>query len=167
MACVKCKKPAEYRLVDKLYCRKCFTELVEHKIKHNLRKYGIKKDSRLLVTDKASEYIIRRVVNLPVKIVKRGPADLVILPWTLDDSNESLLKRFFEKKRQRENKNTVKLFEPLSKDEIKQYFAIKKVKYCPKKTEINRVLDEFEQKYPGTKSSMLSSEEKLGRILKK
>jgi hypothetical protein len=167
MECVKCKKPAEHKLVDKWYCKRCFTELVEHKIKHNLRSYNIKKDSRLLVSDKASEQVIRKVINLPVRIVKRKPADYIIIPWTLDDSNEALLKQFFEKKRQKDDRKTVKLFEPLSKDEMKQYFSIKKVKYAPSKTEINRMIDEFERKYPGTKASMLSSEEKLARMLKK
>jgi uncharacterized Zn ribbon protein len=165
--CAKCKKPAAYKLVDKVYCRKCFCELVEHKIKHNLRQYSIKKDSRLLVKDRASEYVVRKVVNLPVNIVKSGRYDRIILPYTLDDQNEAMLKRFFEKKRQKADSRAVRLFEPLSKDELKQYLAIKKVRYSPSKTDINSMLDDFEQKYPGTKASILSSEEKLSRIMRK
>jgi hypothetical protein len=162
--CHKCSRNAEYRLVDKEYCKKCYSGLVEQKIRHNLRGYSIKKDSRLLVPDKASRYIVEKVINLPVKIVSKGKADYKIVAWTMDDENESLIKEFFENKKPvRQDKKTVKLFYPLSKKEMVQYFSIKKVAYKAERTEINKILDEFEEKYPGTKASLLASSESLTR----
>jgi hypothetical protein len=160
--CHKCNRKSEYKLVDKWYCRKCFSELVEQKIKHNLRGYSIKKDSRLLVLDKPSRYVIEKVINLPVNIIAKGKADYKILPWTMDDENEMLIKSFFENKNmQKEDKKTVKLFYPLSKKEVEGYLKSKKISYKAEKSEINRMMDEFEEKYPGTKASLLKSSESL------
>ena len=160
--CHKCNRKSEHKLVDKWYCAKCYSELVEQKIKHNLRGYSIKKDSRLLVADKASQYIIEKVINLPVKIVHKGKADYKILPWTIDDENEVLLREFLEnKKMPKEDKKTVKLFYPLSKKEIGAYFKSKNVAYKAERSEIDTILDTFEEKYPGTKASLLRSSESI------
>jgi hypothetical protein len=160
--CHKCNRKSEHKLVDKWYCAKCYSELVEQKIKHNLRRYSIKKDSRLLVSDKASKYIVEKVINLPVKIVGKGKADYKILPWTTDDENEVLLREFLEnKKMPKEDKKTVKLFYPLSKKEMESYFRGKKIPYKAERSEIDTILDAFEEKYPGTKASLLRSSESI------
>ncbi len=165
--CHKCCKSAESKLVDKWYCRKCFCELVEQKIKHNLRKYNLKKDCRLTVKDKASEYIITKVINLPVRITnKKG--DYEVVPWTMDDENEEFLKKFLENKKikTKEDLKKIKLFCPLSKNDMKTYFSIKKIPYSPEKTELNDMMDKFESKYAGTKNALLRSNERLNEILK-
>jgi tRNA(Ile)-lysidine synthase TilS/MesJ len=160
--CHKCSKDAGYKHVDKWYCTRCFTDICEQKIKHNLRRYSIKKDRRIMIGDKACEYVFRKVINLPVKIVK-AKGDYKVVPWTLDDENEMFLKRYFKSKPQKEDKSIIKLFCPLSKDDVKQYCEIKKIGYNPEKTEINLILDKIDSKYPGTKTSLLKSEEKLSR----
>jgi hypothetical protein len=166
--CHKCIRKAVHKLVDKWYCGKCFAGLIEQKIRQNLRKYGLKKDCRLLVTDKASEHVVRRVINIPVQIVKgKQKADFIVIPWTMDDENEEFLSMLFSNKSivVRENKRIVKLFYPVSKKDMKKYFGLKKVHYQAEKTEINSMLDTLEEKYPGTKRSLLRSEERLRGIL--
>lgn len=166
--CHKCIRRSAFKLVDKWYCGKCFCQLVEQKIRQNLRRYRIKKDSKLLATDNASEYVLRRVVNVPIDIVKKKQrTGFLVLPWTLDDENEEFLKMFFKNKKivTKENKNVIKLFYPVSKKDMKIYFSIKKVSYRPVKTEINQMMDVLENKYPGTKTGLLKSEERLKKIL--
>jgi hypothetical protein len=198
--CEKCNHKAEFRLVDKLYCARCFTELAEQKIRHNLRRYDIKKDSTILATDELCVQVLKKVINMPVKIVTgKQKSDYIALPWTLDDENEEFLKNFFEKKSGKEEKKIIRLFYPLSKDDVKAYCRIKKIAYhknrpkdrflgcqkcrlkgsgckslpknvCdifvhnPEKTEINEILDRFDRKYPGTKTSILRSGETLSNL---
>ena len=166
--CHKCIRKAVYKLVDKWYCGKCFSGLVEHKIKQNLRRYGIKKDSRMLVSDAASEYILKKVVNRPVRIVKgKQKSDYIVIPWTMDDENEEFLKRLFDNKsmKTKENMKIVKLFYPVSKKDMKIYFTLKKVPYKAAKTELNMLMDKLEDKHAGTKSALLKSEERLKSIM--
>ena len=166
--CHKCIRRSAHKLVDKWYCRRCFTALVENKIRQNLRKHRIARDSRLFVSDKASEYMLQKVVNVPVQIVRRkARTGYLVLPWTLDDENEEFLKMFLQNKKiiTKENKKVIKLFYPISKKDMKTYFSIKKVAYRPVKTDINRMLDFLEKKYPGTKTGLLKSEERLRTIL--
>lgn len=163
--CEKCAHKAEFRLVDKWYCTRCFTELVEQKIRHNLRKYDIKKDSIILATDELCVQVLKKVINMPVKIVTdKQKTDYVALPWTLDDENETFLKTFFEKNLIKSDKRIIKLFYALSKDDVKAYCRIKKILYNPEKTGINEILDRFDKKYPGTKTSILRSGETLSNI---
>jgi hypothetical protein len=166
--CHKCIRKSAYKLVDKWYCGKCFSGLIEQKIRQNLRQYGLKKDSRLLVTDKASEYVVKKVANMPVQIIKgKKKADFIVLPWTMDDENEEFLSMLFRNKSivTRQNKKIVKLFYPVSKKDMKTYFGLKKVPYRVEKTELNTLLDSVEAKYPGTKRALLRSEERLRGIL--
>jgi len=166
--CHKCIRKAAYKLVDKWYCKGCYCGLVEQKIRAHLRRYKIKRDSRLLVSDAASSYVVGRVVNVPVSVVRgKKQADYLVMPWTMDDENEEFLSMMFRNKKivARENKKVIKLFYPLSKKEMKQYFVIKKVPYRPAKSELNALMDAFEDKHPGTKSSLLRSEERLKRSL--
>ena len=166
--CHKCLRRPEHKLIDKWYCSRCFCKLVENKIRQNLRKYKIKKDSKLFVADKASEYILRKVVNVPVQIIRRKQKNChIVVPWTIDDENEEFIKMFIDntKPKKQENKTVIKLFYPLSKEDMKTYFRINKINYNPAKTPINKALDKFEQKYPGTKTGLLKSEERLNSII--
>ena len=167
--CHKCIRRSAYKLVDKWYCSKCFCSLVEQKIRRNLRRYDIRKDSKMLVTDKASEYVLKKVVNTPIRIVKKKQTTgYVVIPWTMDDENEEFLKIIFENKNMvtKENKRIIKLFYPVSKKDMKTYFLIKEIRYKPEKTRINSLIDPLEKKYPGTKTALLKSEERLKRILR-
>jgi hypothetical protein len=169
--CHKCIRKAVYKLVDKSYCARCFSGLIEQKLRQNLRRYGLKKDSKLLVTDKASEYVVRKVLHIPVQIVQKKQKgqkpDHIVLPWTMDDENEEFLQMLFKGKKivVKENKNIVKLFYPVAKKDLVSYFKLKKVPYKPVKTEMNAMLDAFEEKHAGTKRSLLKSEERLKNIL--
>lgn len=164
--CHKCIRKAEHKLVDKWYCKKCFCRLVEQKIRRNLRRYRLKRGSTLCVTDKASEFMIRKVVNVPVKTVKKNQSTgYLVMPWTLDDENEEFLKTYLkDRPMAKENKRIIKLFYPLSKKDMKSYFSINKITYRPEKTQTNSMLDKLEEKYPGTKTGLLRSEERLRTI---
>ncbi|MFH1064076.1 MAG: hypothetical protein V1729_03280 [Candidatus Woesearchaeota archaeon] len=157
------------KLVDKWYCSKCFLGLIDQKLKQNLRRYKIKKNSRLLVSDKASEYVIREVINLPVQIVTgKLKHDYVVLPWTMDDENEEFFLRLADNNglSVKDDDKVIKLFYPMSKMDMKTYLLLKKVKHNFEKTEVNSMLDKLEAKYPGTKTALLKSEEKLRQILR-
>ena len=98
--CHKCIRKAKHKLVDKWYCDRCFTKLVEQNVRRHLRVYGLKRDSKLSVNDKGCEYLLNRVVNIPIKIVHgRSKADFLVMPWTLDDENEEFLKWIIENRK--------------------------------------------------------------------
>ncbi|MBW2967855.1 hypothetical protein KY362_05195 [Candidatus Woesearchaeota archaeon] len=165
--CHKCIRRAKHKLVDKWYCERCFCGLVEQSVRRHLRTYGLKRDVRLAVNDKASEYMLKRVLKVPVEIVSgRRKADFLVMPWTLDDENEEFLKMVIENRKLtvRENRKVIKLFYPVSKKDMKQYFKLKKISYRPEKTKMNALLDALEEKHPGTKRSLLKSREKLGEM---
>ena len=166
--CHKCNRKAEFRHVDKQLCRSCLSKQIEQKIRRNLRQYDIKKDSRLYVNDDASRYVVEKVVNRPVKIVsEKKDADRVVVAWTLDDENEQFLGNMFADKKLFDagDKKLIKLFTPLSRKNMKNYFGIRKIQYSPAKTELGKVLDKMELKYPGLKTSLLKSQEKLKELV--
>ena len=158
--CHKCNSKALYQLVDKRFCKKCFADLIEQKIKQNLRKYKIKKDSVLLVKDDCCKYFINKIIKLPVKIVDRGKHDHHVMPYTLDDDNEEFLTQIIQAKKKKQNKKEVRLFLPVSKKDMKHYLEIKKIPCKFQKTKINNIMDEFEKKHPGTKTALLKSSQK-------
>lgn len=175
--CQKCPYNAEYKLIDKFYCKNCFSELIEQKIKQNLRKYEIKKGCMLRMSDPASEYVIKKVINLPVKIVRgKQKAEYEVVPWTTDDENETLLNMFFDNNfgnkkinsrkqtSKQQPKKIIKLFYPVSKKEMQQYFEIKKVQYKFKRGEFDDIINSFEEKFPGTKRALLKSAEKITAV---
>lgn len=164
--CQKCTRKAGHNLVDKWYCSKCFCTLIEQKIRHNLRRYGLSKGSKLLVTDKACAYIVSKVINIPVQIVNgKQKNDFTVLPWTMDDENEEFLQAMFsDSPIPEEDKKKIKLFLPVSKKDMKSYFTLKKSPYTARKTEINAMMDALEDKYAGTKSALLRSSEKIRQL---
>lgn len=167
--CNRCSKTAELVLVDKHLCNNCFSRLIEQKIKKNLREYRLTKGMKLSITDEGCKYIIEKIINLPIEIVDEPEsADKIILPWTLDDENEEFLGRMFEDKKLvvPDDENKVKLFKTLSRTDMKNYFKIKKVKYTVEKTELGNMIDKLEKKYPGLKTSLLKSQEKIKELIK-
>jgi hypothetical protein len=172
--CQKCLRKAKYRLIDKKYCENCFSELIEQKIKQNLRKYALKKGCVLRITDAASEYVVKKVINLPVKIVRgKQKTEYEIIPWTTDDENETFLKMFFDnnktdletkKSNKKQTKKIINLFYPVSKKEMQQYLDIKRVKYNFKTNKINKIINNFEERFPGTKRALLKSAEKINAV---
>jgi hypothetical protein len=170
--CHKCERKADVKTIDKWLCRHCFTRQIEDKLKHNLRQYNIKKDSKLYAPDMACKHIISKVINRPVRIVStKSKADHIIRPWTLDHENEAFLKGLFKNKlpakKAKKRERVIKLFLPATIDDMKQYFSIKNVPYKAEKSRLIKMLDGMEHKYPGLKASLGRSHDKITELCAK
>lgn len=164
MTCIKCKNPVYFERL----CRNCLCKQVEKRIRKDLRlSKAVKKDDVLLIKDPISEYFIRKIISMPIKIVKKGRYDKEVLPFTLDDEVLEFLENFIEKKSFKENKKKIKLFRTVKDDELKAFAKVRKIKYekKPKESEIRKIIDEMDKKYPPTKFNLLKSSEKLKAIL--
>ncbi|MFC1723713.1 hypothetical protein ACFL0V_06230 [Nanoarchaeota archaeon] len=160
MECVKCGNKARFMVVDKKVCKKCFIQLVERRIKREFKAYEVEKGARVLVRDRACEYILSDVVKLPLNIVKGGKYDHKCLAWTMDDEIEWFLKKMFEG-RQKKKEKGIRLFAQVSSEELKDYFRIKGIDYCVERSEVNLMIDELTKKYPQIKNSILNSKERI------
>ncbi|MBI4739440.1 hypothetical protein HY772_07925 [Candidatus Woesearchaeota archaeon] len=113
-----------------------------------------------------------RIVDHYLKVdryLKERATHRLVVPLTMDDENEEFLQKILtyqkecrkEKTSQQQEKNTakhiIKLFEPLSRTETQQYCTIKKIPYSYQSGMLGKMLDAFEKKYPGTKTSIARS----------
>lgn len=98
--------------------------------------------------------------------MKKHCASRLIIPWTLDDENERFLLGIFsytkedqkkENQMMNQEKKIIKLFEPLSRDETQRYCQIKSIPFQSNHGDLGSALDKFEEKYPGTKTSIAQS----------
>ncbi|MBI5398689.1 hypothetical protein HZB03_04460 [Candidatus Woesearchaeota archaeon] len=108
--------------------------------------------------------------------LKEHAAQRIVVPWTMDDENEKFLREIltYKKGHRKDNtqkfqeKNLIKLFAPLSRTETQQYCTIKKIPYSGqihKSNTLGKMLDAFEKKYPGTKTSIAQSAKDLRQRL--
>jgi len=178
MKCVKCNKNKAIVKVSNL-CRKCFLEVIEKRVRKELRlKELIKKDDSLLIIDDEScdaknlIFLIKKIIKgMPVNIkVKKGKylpdkkisfKGKVIVPWSLDDEVSLFLKYFFENKPIKyidHYGNIIKPFIVVLDEESKLFAGFMKFKFKEKrKDSIKEFLDKMEKKYPGTKFSIRKS----------
>jgi hypothetical protein len=176
--CQQCTRPAKTKLTDRHLCDSCFIDLCERKLRRNLRKYSLQKDETIIFLNQTDKKIFSDLIKIPLKLVIRDKAIAkkesetkikqkarTALPLTLDDSNEDFILEIFnhnknEKTNKKDSKNIIRLYAPLTRTETAAYLAIKGLKKSKEdiiQTELGAMLEEFERKYPGTKTSIAQS----------
>jgi hypothetical protein len=184
-ACNQCgRKTTGNRYVDKELCDSCYTALIERVVRKHIRLEGcIKKGAMILAIDDVTEYLLHRILNMPVEIIKKSSAslglkqlgqvfsgtpllnsaiekdniDVIVVPWTLDDETESFLEQIlFKKKSINDSPKILKLLYPVSRKDVAAFCRIRNIKYkSPKNSDSLDFVEAMEQKYPGTKNALL------------
>ncbi len=149
-------------------------ELVLRRAKKELRQNPLKKGDRVLVLDDKTSNsdvaaaILKDIIKgMPVKITKsskpsaKSRFNKIILPNSLEDECEELLRFIFDKEKMKKYpKNTIKLLKNIKADEIEKIAKAKKIKPKRKKAKKSRIkimLDALEKRYPNYKFSLLNS----------
>ncbi|MCX6707608.1 MAG: hypothetical protein NT001_05725 [Candidatus Woesearchaeota archaeon] len=165
MKCIKCKANV---LGDFDFCRSHFVENVERRVKKDIRQNNlIEKDETILVKDPLSRHFIEKVINVPVKIGKKGREAML---WTMDDEILVFLDALFGRKSLRASgigviKDRIKLFRTVTDRELETYSKIKGLKFSKKRSEkemrILRELDLLEKDHKETRFSLIKSIEEI------
>jgi hypothetical protein len=170
MNCSKCKnialKNVEY--AGKVYCEKHFLELIEKRIRRNLRTrqlLDIKKKYVLIDDDsseaKILEYFLIKIFNNRLMFEKKHKSsknDALIVPTNLDEQTILFLNSFLQNKINNSDLEIMPL-EVVTQSEIEIVCAILKIKFIPKIKE--DILFDLEKKYPGTKFSLFQSKRNI------
>ncbi len=125
MTCHKCKNKEQYH-GD--FCKPCFCELLERRIKKYLRQQeAIKKDDILVVDNDLVVYVLEHILTMPVKIVRDATQEgKKVLAWSMDHELEWFLESLLEKGCVPEShQEGIKLFVTISKKELASYAAAK------------------------------------------
>lgn len=166
MECFKCKKQAlpDVEYAGKKYCRSHFLELMEKRVRKNLRVrelIDIQKSYYLFDDDsseaKITEYFLNKIFRgyLKLKIGnKKSGKEIRIVPTNLDEQSIIFLNFFMENKNEKKRKEIMPL-EVIQQKEIQILCEILKIFFVPRVKK--DILEELEKKYPGTKFSLFQS----------
>ena len=169
MKCVNCKKESEIKIRDKNFCKNCFIKVFERNIFRAIKHYEMfsKKDKLGLLKDKNYRIILnilRKITdkrNQEIKLINKPQKNLkIILSTNLDDIAITALSNYLNNKTIKIKPNNEKLIIPLyfcSDEEIQAYSKFKNIKVSFKQDRLRRLLNEIENKYPGTKNSIVNS----------
>jgi hypothetical protein len=168
MKCIKCKAKV---LGDFEFCRSHFVENIEKRVKKDIRQNNlIEKDEMLLAKDPLSRHFIEKVINVPVKIGKKGRE---AMQWTMDDEILLFLDSLFGKKNIKASgigiiKDRIKLFRTVTDKELLAYAKIKGLKFDKKRTEkeksIISELNLLEKDHRETRFSLIKSIEEVASL---
>ena len=176
MGCLKCKSK-EFTSIATFgaLCIRCFSAIVERRVRREIRKSPFLKDSKVLIVGeglKAStaKFLIGKVTNgLPLKIEtsKEMPKNTKKYRQIIScDSQDGIAEGFLSailvnSSLKKPKKNVIMLLQQLSDGEIAMYAKANRIKGCPKskKSEIRQILSRLEQRYPGIKASVVRSRE--------
>ena len=171
MKCIKCKAKV---LGDFEFCRGHFIENVERRVKKDIRQNNlIEKDETIIVKDPLSRNFIEKVINVPVKIGKKGREAML---WTMDDEILVFLDALFGKKKLKKSrigiiKDRIKLFRTVTDKELEAYAKIKGLRFSKKRTEKEKKvlaeLDLLEKDHRETRFSLIKSIEEIGGLTSK
>lgn len=190
--CSKCINNAEINSANQLYCRNCFIDVIDKRIKKSM-KGKLEKREKVLVVGDITKKAFERTVSIPVKpifrnkfsfgkrclqeiiagkkfsdFVKKEKISKVIIPWTADMEASELLENFFILNRKISDNNYVKFFKDVTEGELKEYAKILKSDYSlEKQGDVAGFAIEVEKQYPGTIFSLAKSKEALDEILGK
>lgn len=165
--CVKCGKKASINLRygQQNYCDKHFIELVEKRVRKEIRKhYEVDFQKKYeLYNDGSAEYEILNYFlnsifenNLPIKTIKRyKDEDTVFQPTNLENEIGKFMQTFFQNK-DFEFTNTLKPLRVVPLKEIKELKRILNIEK-PVTNKHNAFIEELQKKYPSTKFSILKS----------
>lgn len=157
-------------------------ELIEKRVRKDIRinKLILKNDKLLVLDDgsycsKLNIFMLKSIIKDPTIIIEIKKIDLfdyakfnndikynkTIIPWCLDDEIALYLKSMFENKKQIIiSDKTISLILGVTKKEIKDFLDIKKIKYKSSKPidkDIKLFIGNIDNKYPGTRFSILKS----------
>ena len=188
--CAKCGKNAELEL-QQPSCKKCFCEIIEKRIRKELRD-RLQKGQKVLFVDDIAFRVFEALKHVPVNaIIKpmssfgaddfyslldgrafqdfigKEKIDVAVLPWTADFEAAGFLELFFSGKKFKNNPNLLKLFREITEQELEAYAEIRGFPYRKGKLpDAEGFISGIEKKYAGTKSSLVKSREAIERILK-
>ncbi len=190
--CSKCRNNAEINSANQLYCRNCFLDVIDKRIKKSM-KGKLEKGEKVLVLDEITKKAFGRTVSIPVKalfknesffgneniggivagkkfsdFLKKEKIAKALIPWTADMEASELLENFFTLNRKISDNNYVKFFKDITEEELEEYAKILEADYCSETSgEAAGFAAEIENQYPGTIFSLAKSKEALDEILGK
>ena len=169
MKCINCKKESEIKIRDKNFCKSCFIKVFERKIFRTIKHYKMfsKKDKLGLLKDKNYLIILNILKKITdkrkqkIKLISKPQKNLkIILSENLDDIAITALSNYLNNKSAKINPVNKRFIIPLyfcSDEEIQAYSKFKNIKISFKQDKLKRLLNEIENKYPGTKNSIVNS----------
>ena len=182
MKCYKCQRSGKNKTDNKMFCDKCFLEVIEKRVRKEIRVNDlIQKNDKLLLLDDNSKaailnkYFLKNIIRDPtikIKMKKIGSYDpnfnydktdgyqKIIVPYLLDDEISVYLGSFFNNKNEEflHSKKKIKPVIGVTSDEAKTFLRIKKIVAKKEKTSnIDKMLSRLEKKYPGTRFSILKT----------
>ena len=142
--CYSCVGKGEVKHLGRVLCKKCFSKIVERRIRKHLGRRLFKKGDRVLVVGEVEKILLERAVGgMPLEVVsrKRLPKSVkefncVVVGKTMDKVCGRFLERLFLGKfdlGKLEEKKFFNILEPLSDEEVKEYAKIKKIKFVVRK----------------------------------
>lgn len=160
--CQKCKQEKE--LYTGKLCGFCLIIVLEKRIKKNIKEQGgLRRNDKILflinnsLESKASEYFFKKIFSeMPLEIDyedKGKQYDKLIIPGSSESIIEEFLDALFSNKKFNFGKQLIFL-ESLTGEEIKD---VAKIKNFSEKLIQHELLDKIEEKYPGSKLSLLKS----------
>jgi sulfur transfer complex TusBCD TusB component (DsrH family) len=170
MKCINCSKKTSVSLKHLgSFCSGCFTRIIEKRIRKDLsiNKVFSPNDKVLLINDGSlkamvSEYILKSISkDIPLRIdIKREKTakkyDKIVTSDSLDNDIEEFLVSIFKKNPFKKSKE-VHLLRTISDKELLVFAKILKIKGTIKKTKLGKILDQLENKYPGSKFGLFRS----------
>lgn len=164
--CDKCNGTGRVKLSYSqiVYCDEHFLEIIEKRTRKELRESSITpKGEYEIYKEESNEYKLAKYFldkvfkgRLNIKEVKETNPE-TIRPTSLDREAEEFLKSFLEDKEYKPK--GIPFMRSILEEEIKEVCRILNMKY--KERERMKELDSFEEKYPGTKFSLLKSLKEL------
>ncbi|MGV8169638.1 MAG: hypothetical protein ACP5N3_06305 [Candidatus Nanoarchaeia archaeon] len=168
MKCSKCSHNALEGAVyaGKNHCEKHFLELIERRIRKNLRTrklIDVKKEY-YFADDKSSEaklteYFLDKIFLGRLKLSEKKSKSLCnIVPTNLDEQALMFLNSFLENKKLEKSEEVMPL-EVVTQQEVELLCRVLKIKFVPRIKE--DVVDNLEKRHPGTKFSLFQSRMKI------
>jgi len=115
------------------FCKQCFCELLERRLKKHHGQHGlIQKNDVLYVTNDLVEYFLKRLFSMPLTIVRTLKTNMKptkrVLAWTMDHELEYFLDQLINKGAiPAKEKPGVKFFLAVTKAELEAYTSAKKI----------------------------------------
>lgn len=129
-SCHKCQKRT---IFHDDFCKACFCEVLERRIKKYLgQRELIQRNDVLYVTDDLVEYFLKNLITLPITIVRTLKTNVKptkrVLAWTMDHELEYFLDQLVNKGTiPTKEKSGIKFFLAVTKAELEAYAQAKKL----------------------------------------
>ncbi|MEE9525333.1 MAG: hypothetical protein V3V78_01880, partial [Candidatus Woesearchaeota archaeon] len=126
-----------------------------------------KKNDKLIVRGAVNKYFVESMLGgLPIKIYsKKVKGGKEIIEWTMDDETTEFVKAVFLNKKVGKSKG-IKLLKVLTDTEVEKFAKIKKLKFKANKKDkdVQKFLDDIEEKHPNIKYNLVKNIGKLKEL---